>query len=49
MYSDATDGPKKKKKLTIKAIFKFLYLVMRTSSIHGFNHLTDKNRHFIER
>ena len=49
MYSDAEDGSGGKRRFTVKSIFKFLYLVMRTSSIHGFNHLTDKNRHFSER
>ncbi|KAK3932274.1 Pickpocket protein 11 [Frankliniella fusca] len=51
MYSDADDGKKKKKRrcLTFKSVFSFLYLVMKTSSIHGFNHLTDEKRHIFER
>ncbi|XP_026282493.1 sodium channel protein Nach-like [Frankliniella occidentalis] len=51
MYSDADDGQRKKKKrcLTFKSVFNFLYLVMKTSSIHGFNHMTDEKRHILER
>lgn len=26
----------------------FFYLFMETSSIHGFNHITSKNRHILE-
>ncbi|XP_034254431.1 uncharacterized protein LOC117653133 [Thrips palmi] len=48
MYSNA-DNDEKKKRFTLKSVWDFLFLVMQTSSIHGFNHLTDEKRHFCER
>ncbi|XP_034246879.1 uncharacterized protein LOC117648482 [Thrips palmi] len=49
MYSNADGQAKGKKKSFLRAVWDFLFLVMQTSSIHGFNHLTDDKRHFFER
>ncbi|KAJ1525494.1 hypothetical protein ONE63_010303 [Megalurothrips usitatus] len=49
MYTDADDSKRKGRRLTWKSALKFLYLVMKTSSIHGFNHMTDHKRHYLER